>query len=29
MMPIVSKRRHVDEETGQVVEGTLSLIGPL
>jgi crooked neck len=21
MMPIVSKRRHVDEESGQVVEG--------
>lgn len=23
MMPIVSKKRHVDEETGQVVEGEI------
>jgi hypothetical protein len=26
MMPIVSKRRHVDEETGQVVEGTFAVL---
>lgn len=29
MMPIVTKRRHVDQETGQMVEGLCSMFPPI